>query len=69
MRVDSIGGSIYFVTFIDDYSKWCEVYFIKKKTEVTEMFKEYKNFVENKTGKKIKTLRSDNGTEYTCQEM
>ena len=33
------------------------------------MFKEYKNLVENKTGKTIKTLRSDNGTEYTCQEM
>ena len=69
MLVDSIGGSRYFMTFTDDYSKLCEVYFIRKKSEVAEMFKEYKNLVENKTGKKIKTLRSDNRTEYTCQEM
>jgi hypothetical protein len=69
MRVHSHGGSRYFVTFIDDHSKWCELYTIKAKSEVFEKFKEFQNFAERKTGKKCKTLRSDNGTEYTNNEF
>jgi hypothetical protein len=38
---------------------------MKKKSEVIEKFKEYKSLVEKKTEQKIKTVRSDNGTEYT----
>ncbi|KAH0809704.1 hypothetical protein GEV33_013085 [Tenebrio molitor] len=69
MRVNSLAGSRYFVTFIDDKSRWCEVYFMKKKSEVTEKFKEYKCLVEKKTERKIKTVRSDNGTEYTSHYL
>jgi hypothetical protein len=65
MRVNSLAGSRYFVTFIDDKSRWCEIYFMKKKSEVIEKFKKYKCLVEKKTERKIKTVRSDNGTEYT----
>ena len=64
MRIASLAGSRYFVTFIDDKSKWCEVYFMKKKNEVPEKFKEYKAMVEKNTGRKIKKVRSDNGLEY-----
>ena len=39
MEVDSIGGSRYFVTFIDDFSRRCAVYFIKHKSEVLAKFK------------------------------
>jgi hypothetical protein len=69
MRVNSLAGSRYFVTFIDDKSRWCEVYFMKKKSEVIEKFKEYKCLVEKKTERKIKTVRSDNGTEYTSHYL
>lgn len=69
MRVNSHGGSRYFLTFIDDYSKWCELYTIKSKSEVFQKFKEFKNYVERRTGKKLKTIRSDNGTEYTNNEL
>jgi hypothetical protein len=69
VRVNSLAGSRYFVTFIDDKSTWCEVYFMKKKSEVTEKFKEYKCLVEKKTERKIKTIRSDNGTEYTSHYL
>jgi hypothetical protein len=69
MRVNSLAGSTYFVTFIDDKSRWCEVYFMKKKSEVIEKFKEYKCLVEKKTERKIKTVRSDNGTEYTSHYL
>lgn len=69
MRINSIGGSKYFLTFIDDKSRWCEIYFLKKKSEVFEKFKEYKSMVETRTNKKIKAIRSDNGTEYTSNEF
>ena len=69
MNVDSIGGSRYFVTFIDDKSRFMMVFFMKHKNEVLESFKEYKALVERQTSKKIKTIRSDNGTEYVNGEF
>lgn len=69
MRIESLAGSRYFVTFIDDKSKWCEVYFMKKKSEVPEKSKEYKAMVEKGTGRKIKKVRSDNGLEYVSHYL
>lgn len=54
----------YFLVFIDDFSRMKFVYLIKSKTEVYDTFVKFKNWIELKTGKKIKCLRSDNGTEY-----
>jgi len=56
MRVESHGRAKYFVTFIDDRSKWCEVHFLRAKSEVIDAFKEYKALVENLRDKKIKYL-------------
>ncbi|KAL1448085.1 hypothetical protein WDU94_013979 [Cyamophila willieti] len=64
MRIASLGGSVYFVTFTDDHSRKSYVYFMKSKCEVFDKFLEFKALVENQTGKTIKTVRSDNGTEY-----
>ncbi|KAH9699198.1 Integrase catalytic domain-containing protein [Citrus sinensis] len=64
----SMGGTKYMVTFIDDYSRRCWVYPIKKKLDVP-VFKEYKAQVELESGKKIKCLRTDNGGEYTNGEF
>ena len=36
-----------------------------KKSEVLDIFMEWKKRLELQTGRKIKTLRSDNGDEYT----
>lgn len=60
----SIGGSRYFVTFIDDHSRRIFVYFMKNKSEVFEKFKLFKAMVENQHERKIKAIRSDNGREY-----
>ena len=64
MRCPSVGGKKYFVTFIDDKSRWCEVYFVKIKYEILHIFEQYKQMVETSTERKIKILQSDNGTEY-----
>ena len=62
-------GEKYFLTFIGEFSKVAKVYSIKTKNEVYDKFIEYINLVENKTGKKIKKLRCDNGIEYLNKDM
>ena len=69
MSVASMGSAKYFVTFTDDFTRYCRVYFLKKKSEVFEKFKQYEAEVTNCSGKKIKTLRTDNGGEYTSTEF
>lgn len=64
METVSIGGARYMLTFIDDYSRKNFLYFLKRKSDVYQTFLEFKAFVENQTGKKLKTLRTDKGTEY-----
>lgn len=64
LPVESFGRALYFVTFIDDYSRHTSVAFIRSKTEVLQKFKDFKAKVENFFGQKIKILKTDNGTEY-----
>lgn len=69
MRTNSIGGSRYFLTFIDDYSRKMWIYFLKEKSQVFETFKVFKAYVEKESGHSLKTLRSDRGGEYMSQEF
>jgi hypothetical protein len=61
MLVKSLGGSLYCVIFIDDYSRKTWLYLLKTKDEVFSEFQEFKAEIENLINKKIKTLRTDNG--------
>ena len=60
----SYGGNKFFLTFIDDFSRKVWVYLLKSKDQTFEKFKEWKSLVETQTGRRIKTLRTDNGLEY-----
>ncbi|KAA0067819.1 gag/pol protein [Cucumis melo var. makuwa] len=64
MNVKARGGYEYFISFIDDYSRYGHVYLIQNKSDSFEKFKEYKAEVENESGKTLKTFRSDQGGEY-----
>ncbi|MCO5605585.1 hypothetical protein L7F22_059768 [Adiantum nelumboides] len=64
MRTPSVGNSLYFVTFIDDFSRFCWVYPLKAKSHVFAVFQHYVSMVENETGCKVQTLRTDRGGEY-----
>ena len=44
-QVDSIGGSRYFSTFIDDYSRCVAIYFLKHKSEALKKFQEFESIV------------------------
>ena len=63
------GGYLYFITFIDDFSRYRFVYLMRHKSESFEKFKEFKNELQNQLGKNIKILRSDHGGEYLTKEF
>eukprot|EP00253_Pinus_taeda_P032179 PITA_32179 len=69
MPVNSLGGYLYYLTFTDDYFRKTWIYFLKKKDEVFTWFRHFKALIENQTEKKIKILRTDNGTEYESNEF
>ncbi|XP_058783854.1 uncharacterized protein LOC131658594 [Vicia villosa] len=60
----SLGNKKYFVTFIDDASRFCYVYLLHAKDEALDKFKIYKTEVEVQRNMLIKTLRTDRGGEY-----
>ena len=52
-------SSKYFITFIDDYSRYMYLYLLRSKDEASDAFKVFKAEVENQYGKHIKIVRSD----------
>jgi hypothetical protein len=69
MRVSYLGVFLYYLTFIDDFSRKTWIYFKKTKDEVFSRFHEFKAQVENLMGEKIKVLRKYNGGKYTSKKM
>jgi hypothetical protein len=67
--IPSLGKYLYYVSFIDDFSRNTLIYFLRKKSVVFDKFKEFKALVENQTKKKIKVLRTDNGGEFCGNEF
>jgi hypothetical protein len=68
-QVSSLGGSCYYVTFIDDSTRKTWVYCIRQKYDVFDIFKKWKDLVENETRTRLKCLRLNNGGEYYCKEF
>ena len=76
--VKSLGGSKYFVSFVDDHSKFAWIYPIQAKSDVFGKFKVWLAMAENQhdrevkmlnPGKTLKVLQSDNGGEYISSRM
>ncbi|KAI0500284.1 hypothetical protein KFK09_018496 [Dendrobium nobile] len=62
--VSSVQGFLYYVIFIDDFSRLTWIYPMRQKSEVTNIFIHFKTYVEKFTSYHIKTLRTDGGKEY-----
>lgn len=69
MKIPSLGGAKYFVTFIDDRSRHIEVAMLKKRSDVITAFKTYKKYAEKEIGCYIKKIRTDNAKEYLSKEF
>ncbi|XP_050877608.1 uncharacterized protein LOC127081390 [Lathyrus oleraceus] len=59
----------YFVTFIDDYSRFTWIYFLRSKSEVFSMFQKFLTYVETQFQASVKIFRSDSGGEYMSHEF
>nr|GEW70166.1 zinc finger, CCHC-type [Tanacetum cinerariifolium] len=55
----SFGNKKYFVTFIDDVSRFCYVYLLRTKDEALDKFKVFKTKVKLQQGSLIKRFRTD----------
>jgi hypothetical protein len=62
-------GFRYFITFVDDHSRFLTVFPMKKKSDALELFKEFLSKAERQTGKRIKVLRTDGGGEYFSSDF
>jgi transposase InsO family protein len=59
-----LNGQRYFISFIDDHTRFMYLYLLNDKAEALNAFKTYKVEVEKQKEKKIKIVRSDRGGEY-----
>lgn len=61
--------ALYFVAFVIIAARWTTVYPTKKKTEVFAHFQSFLAYSERSTGKKLKALLSNGGSEYVSREF
>jgi histone deacetylase 1/2 len=62
--IASVGNQKYYVSFVDDYSKFTWIYLLKNKSDVFAHFHDFQNYVERLFDRKILAIQSDWGGEY-----
>nr|GEX99645.1 putative ribonuclease H-like domain-containing protein [Tanacetum cinerariifolium] len=60
---------MYFLVFIDDYSRFTWVFFLATKDETSGILKSFITRLENLVDHKVKVIRCDNRTEFRNREM
>ena len=65
----SLGGSQYYMTLIDDSTRYTWVKFLKNKSDAAETFKQFIAFVKRQFSINIKKVRTDWGGEYHNKEL
>ena len=68
-RVESIGRNLYYVAFIDDYSHYVTVKFLKLKSDATQKIKDYTEWVKTQLGCTIKAFCFDRGGEFMSKSL
>jgi len=69
MSEPSRGCALYFSTITDDFSRWTDLIFLQKKSDLLSEYKKRLTRAQLHRGTKIKILRSDNGGEYVSSEF
>jgi transposase InsO family protein len=64
MAVAGINGSLYLMSFTDDFSRYSTVFFLKTKSEAFQTFLNFDTAIYNKFARHVSILRSDNGLEF-----
>jgi hypothetical protein len=61
---ETFGKKRYFISFIDDYTRWAEVRLIRTRDQLYEEFNDFITLEENQLNARLKRLHSDNAKEY-----
>lgn len=69
MSVKTPGDASFLLTFKDDTTSFRYIYFLRHKSDVYEKFKVFDKLIENKFGRVMRELRSDNGREFRNKDM
>ena len=67
--VPSIGKRNYYITFIDDYTRYSAIVFLTHKSDTTAAIKAFVRQIEKQYETKVKRFRHDNGGEYVNNEL
>ena len=68
-KVKSKQGNMYWMTFVDDYSRYGTLAFLKNKDDALDAFKKFLVSAELEMGERMRILRSDGGGEYCSKEF
>ena len=60
MKTKTLGGSLYFMTFIYDHSRKIWVCTLKTKDQVLKVFKQFHAFVERQSSENLKCIQTGN---------
>ncbi|GMF31059.1 unnamed protein product [Phytophthora lilii] len=69
LKPKSKEGAQYIVTFIDDFSRFVQVYLIASKNLVFQRLVEFTALVKTQYRQRVKCIRTDNGGEYTSKRF
>lgn len=69
MQTLTPGKKRYFLTFIDDFSRYTTVYLLSEKSQALNAFQHFYKSTALRFGTKIKRIRSDRGGEYILKEF
>ena len=67
--VTTRGGSRYYVSFIDDCTRYCWVYLMKRRSDFFDIYNTFRAFVKTQHSAVIKCFRCDLGGEYTYHKF
>ena len=67
--VESKGGMLYCITFIDDKTRLTHLYFLRTKDKTADAYKKYEAWVEMQMNQKVRVLNTDRGGEYQGKDF
>jgi transposase InsO family protein len=65
----TMGGSRYFVIFIDDYSRFTWIYMMKNRHKLPQIYINFSKMIQTQFSKVIKVFRRDNAMEYRDSKL
>jgi hypothetical protein len=69
LAIKSVNGYSYFLTVVDDYSRFTWIILMKSKAETRQHIMNFVNLVATQYESRIKIIRSDNGPEFLMSEF